>query len=243
MITSTCAFSEARLSRGALIRTAKFLARPSCADRVRFTIASAPGTLSSLGLPNGTCSRTAAETGYDCPAVRPSLRAAALVLMSLPWLRSDQIVPEVAVASGVQGRKACGETPSTLALLPLTVILPPSTASTAATPPSLRILASSAGVIPPAAAAIRSGTNCCRGAEPPAAGPEVGPEVGPEMGTAPGSEADETWEEGVPPARVTTAASAAWTADPATLTASAAAAAAVGTIRRRDNDSTMHMTI
>src|SRR5271154_770461 len=70
MITSTCAFSEARLSRGALIRTAKFLASPSCADRVRFTIASAPGTLSSLGLPNGTCSRVAAETGYDRPAVR-----------------------------------------------------------------------------------------------------------------------------------------------------------------------------
>ena len=82
MMTSTCAFSEARLSRGALIRTAKFLASPSCADRVRFTIASAPGTLSSLGLPNGTCSRIAAETGYDCPAVRCSLRAAAAVLMS-----------------------------------------------------------------------------------------------------------------------------------------------------------------
>src|SRR5579859_5700356 len=159
--------------------------------------------------------------------------------MSWPWLRSDQIVAELAVASGVQGRKSCGETPSTLALLPLTVTRPPSTASTAATPPSLRILASSAGVIPPGTAAIRSGTNCCRGAGPPAAGPEVGPEVG----TVPGSEADETWEEGVPPARVTTAASAAWTADPATLTASAAMAAAVGTIRRRDNDSTMHMTI
>src|SRR6202041_3588845 len=86
MITSTCAFSEARLSRGALIRTAKFLASPSCADRVRFTIASAPGTLSSVGAPNGTCSRTAAETGYDRPAVRCSLRAAALVLINWPWL-------------------------------------------------------------------------------------------------------------------------------------------------------------
>src|SRR3984957_5190926 len=98
--------------------------------------------------------------------------------MSWPWLRSDQIVAEVAVASGGQGRKACGETPSTLAPCPLTVTLPPSTGSTAATPPSLRILASWAGVIPPGTAAMRSGTNCCRGAAE-LAGPGGGPGGGP----------------------------------------------------------------
>ena len=59
-----------RLAVGALIRTAKFLASPSCADRVRFTTASAPFTLSAVGSPNGTCSRIAAETGYDFPPVR-----------------------------------------------------------------------------------------------------------------------------------------------------------------------------
>src|SRR5580693_6695956 len=106
--------------------------------------------------------------------------------MSWPLLRSDQIVVEAAVASGVQGRKACGETPSTSALRPLTVTFPPSTGSTAATPPNLRILASRAGVIPPGTAAMRSGTNCRRDAEPADPG---GPE-----GLALGTEPDETWE-------------------------------------------------
>src|SRR5580704_14339839 len=155
--------------------------------------------------------------------------------MSWPLLRSDQIVVEAAVASGVQGRKACGETPSTSALFPLTVIFPPSTGSTAATPPSLRILASWAGVIPPGTAAMRSGTNCCRGAEPPGTGEPAGPAVG--------AESDEKWEEGAPPAGDTTAALAAWTADPATPADSTAVAAAVRATRRSDNDSTMYMTI
>ena len=66
----TWAMSVMRLARGALIRTAKFFASPSCADRARSTIASAPGTLSSVGPPNGIGSRTAAETGYACPAAR-----------------------------------------------------------------------------------------------------------------------------------------------------------------------------
>jgi len=109
----------------------------------------------------------------------------------------------------------------------------------AATPPSLRILASWAGVIPPGTAAMRSGTNCCPGAAE-LAGPEVGPEVGPDGDTAPGKEADETCEEGGPPAGDTTDASAAWTADTATPTDSTAAVRAT---RRRDNDSTMYMTI
>src|SRR5215469_6576821 len=122
--------------------------------------------------------------------------------MSWPWLRSDQTFAEVAVASGVQGRKACGETPSTSALCPLTVIFPPSTGSTATTPPSLLILATWAEVIPPGTAAIRSGTNCCRGADP--AGPEDAA-VGPEPGTG----SDETWEEGGPPAADVIAAPAA----------------------------------
>ena len=139
------------------------------------------------------------------------------------------------MASGVQGRKACGETPSTSALFPLTVTFPPSTGSTAATPPSLRILASWAGVIPPGTAAMRSGTNCCRGAEPLDPGEPVRPAVG--------AESDETWEEGAPPAGDATAASAAWTADPAMPKDSAAVAAAVRATRRRDNDSTMYMTI
>src|SRR5580700_7475518 len=114
--------------------------------------------------------------------------------MSWPLLRSDQIVVEAAVASGVQGRKDCGETPSTSALFPLTVIFPPSTGSTAATPPSLRILASWAGVIPPGTAAMRSGTNCCRAAE--LADP----------GEPEGAKSDLTWEEGAPPAGDATAA-------------------------------------
>ncbi len=79
--------------------------------------------------------------------------------MSWPWLRSDQIVADAAVASGVQGRKAWGETPSTSALFPLTVTFPPSTGRTATTPASLLILVSWAEVIPPGTAAIRSGTS------------------------------------------------------------------------------------
>src|SRR5580704_12562332 len=158
--------------------------------------------------------------------------------MSWPLLRSDQILVEAAVASGVQGRKACGETPSTSALCPLTVTFPPSTGSTAATPPSLRILASWAGVIPPGTAAIRSGTNCCRAAASLGTGELVGPAVGARSGREP----DETWEEGVPPAGDATAASAAWTADPATVRDSAVAAAAIRATRRRDNSSTMYMT-
>ena len=66
----TWVVSVFRFARGALIKMAKFLASPSCAARVRFTIASAPGTLSAVGPPNGTCSRIAAETGYDFLAVR-----------------------------------------------------------------------------------------------------------------------------------------------------------------------------
>ena len=228
----TCVFSAARLARGALIRTAKFLASPSCADLVRFTIASAPGTLSAVGPPNGTCSPIAAETGYDFPAVRCSLRAAASVLMSRPWLRFDQTAAEAAVASGVQGRKACGDTPSTSALCPLTVIFPPSTGSTATTPLSFLILATWAELMPPGTAAIRSGTNCCRGTVPP--GPED-PVIGPKP--------EEAWEDGVPPAGAATAASAAWTAVPATLTDIAATAAAARATRRRGKGSTMYMTI
>ena len=71
----------------------------------------------------------------------------------------------------------------------------------------------------------------------------MGPEAGPELDTAADTEPDETCEEGVPPAGDATAASAAWTAYPATLTNSAAVAAAVRATRRRDNDSTMYMTI
>src|SRR5271169_1804329 len=159
--------------------------------------------------------------------------------MSWPRLRSDQIVAELAVASGVQGRKARGETPSTSALFPLTVTFPPSTGSTAATPPNLRILASWAGVIPPGTAAMRSGTNCCRGAEPA----DPGEPEGLALGADPGPDPDETWEEGVPPAGDAIAASAACTADPATPADSTAVAAAVRATRRKENDSTMYMTI
>jgi len=77
---------------------------------------------------------------------------------------------------------------------------------------------------------MRSGTNCCLGAEPADPG-----------GLALGTEPDETCEEGAPPAGDATAASAAWTAD--TLKDSAVAAAAVRATRRRDKDSTMYMTI
>jgi len=100
-------------------------------------------------------------------------------------------------------------------------------------------LASWADVIPPGTAAMRSGTNCCRGAEPADTGEPEARAVGVDSGTEP----DETWEEGVPPAGDATAASAAWTADPARLTASVATAAAVRATRRGDNGSTMYMTI
>ena len=69
------------------------------------------------------------------------------------------------------------------------------------------------------------------------------PTVDPEVGIVSGTEPDETWEEGAPPAGDATAASAAWTAYPHTLKDSAVAAAAVRATRRRDNDSTMYMTI
>src|ERR1700747_775092 len=111
--------------------------------------------------------------------------------MSWPLLRSDQIVFEAAVASGGQGRKAFRETPSTSAACPLPVPSPPSTGSTAATPPSLRILASWAGVIPPGTAAMRSGTNCCRAVEPVDRGEPEGPALG--------ADTDERCEEGGPP--------------------------------------------
>jgi hypothetical protein len=81
------------------------------------------------------------------------------------------------------------------------------------------------------------------GAEPLDTEELAGPEVSPEVGRASGTEADETWEEGGPPAGDATAASAAWTTDPATLRDSAVAAAAVRATRRRDNDGTMYMTI
>ena len=58
----TLAISVTKFTPGAFIRTAKFFASPSCADRVWSTIASAPGTLSAVCAPNGTCASTAAET-------------------------------------------------------------------------------------------------------------------------------------------------------------------------------------
>ena len=226
-----------RLAVGALIKTAKFLARPSCADRVRSTIASAPGTLRAVAPPNGTCSRTAAETVTGWPPVRWSLLAAAWVLISSPLARPDQTAAEAAVASVVQGRKACGETPSTSALCPLTVTFPPLTGSTAATPPSFLILASCAAVIPPGAAAMRSGTSSCRELVPAAA---EGDADGPAITAWPSVRADETCEEGVPPA---TAASAAWAAGPARPAQIAAAAAMARTARGRGNDGTMFTTL
>ena len=64
MTDLTWVISAGRLAPGgALIRTAKFRARPSCADLVRFTIASAPVTLSAVTPPNGSRARTAADTG------------------------------------------------------------------------------------------------------------------------------------------------------------------------------------
>ena len=60
------------------------------------------------------------------------------VLTSCPLPRFDQIAAELAVASGVQDRNACGETPSTLALWPLTLTFPPSTGSSRLDPAQLR---------------------------------------------------------------------------------------------------------
>ena len=80
------------------------------------------------------------------------------VLTSWPLPRFDQIAAEPAVDSGVQDRNACGETPSTLALWPLTLTFPPSTGSTAWTPRSLEIAASCEEVMPLGTAAMRSGT-------------------------------------------------------------------------------------
>ena len=54
---------------------------------------------------------------------------------------------------------------------------------------------------------------------------------------------DETWDEGVPPADDAIAASAAGTADPATLKETAAAATARRAALRSENDSTMYLTI
>jgi hypothetical protein len=75
--------------------------------------------------------------------------------------------------------------------------------------------------------------------EPPGAGEADDPAAGEDPGTT----ADETWDDGIPPAGDTTAASAAGTADPATLTASAAAVTAVRAIRPSNDDSTMNTTI
>ena len=58
-----------------------------------------------------------------------------------------------------------------------------------------------------------------------------------------GPKPEEAWEDGVPPAGAATAASAAWTAVPATLTDIAATAAAARATRRRGKGSTMYMTI
>src|SRR5690349_20010776 len=92
--------------------------------------------------------------------------AASPVLTSRPLPRSAQTPLAAAVCGGFQVLNACGDTPSTSAVLPLILILPPSTESTARTPLSLPILASSAGVIPDGAAAMRSGTSSCRGGAP-----------------------------------------------------------------------------
>src|ERR1700685_1715075 len=69
--------------------------------------------------------------------------------------------------------------------------------STARTPVSLPIFASSAGVIPAGTAAIRSGTNSCRGGDP--AEPGVCKDLGTEAGRA-----EETAE--APPVRAEAAA-------------------------------------
>ena len=62
MTDRTFAISVTRFTPGALIRTAKFFASPSWADRTWSTIASAPGMLSVVCAPNGSCVWTAAET-------------------------------------------------------------------------------------------------------------------------------------------------------------------------------------
>ena len=54
MTDRTFVISVTKFTPGALIRTAKFFASPSCADRAWSTIASAPGTLSAVCAPNGT---------------------------------------------------------------------------------------------------------------------------------------------------------------------------------------------
>ena len=87
--------------------------------------------------------------------------------MSWPLPRFDQIAAEPAVDSGAQDRNACGETPSRLALWPLSVTFPPSTGSTAWTPRSLEIAASCEEVMPLGTAAMRSGTLSCRWETPP----------------------------------------------------------------------------
>ena len=80
------------------------------------------------------------------------------MLTSCPLPRFDQIAAEPAVDSDVQDRNACGETPSTLALWPLTLTFPPSTGRTDWTPLSLEIAASCEEVMPLGTAAMRSGT-------------------------------------------------------------------------------------
>ena len=62
MTDLTLPISVTRFTPGALIRTAKFFASPSWADLAWSTIASAPGTLSAVGAPNGTRAWTAPET-------------------------------------------------------------------------------------------------------------------------------------------------------------------------------------
>jgi hypothetical protein len=71
-----------------------------------------------------------------------------------------------AVAGGAQDRNARGDTPSTLAGLPSVLTCPPSTGSTARTPPSAAIRASCAAVKPPGTEATRSGTTSRSGAGP-----------------------------------------------------------------------------
>lgn len=177
--------------------------------------------LSAVAPPNGTCWSVAAETRYEFPALRCSLLAAAAVLTSFPWLRSDHAAAEPAVDSGVQGRNACGETPSTLALRPLTVTFPPSTGSTARTPLSLAILVSCAEVIPPGTAAIRSGTYNCLGAAVAAGArePDACDEAAAEMCEAPPR---------APGVMTLKAAGAAKAAVPARLRLAAAVARALG---------------
>ena len=152
------------------------------------------------------------------------------MLTSSPWPRPDQTAAAAAVPGGVQARNAWGETPSTSAAWPLTVTCPPSSGSTARTPPSLPILASCAEVIPPGAAAMRSGTNSCRGGAP---GDPGDPAIGAGVGAV-------EWPP-KPPGVIT--ARAAGSASPATLRHSVTVATAVRTARRQNADITMHTTI